>query len=708
MICKNCGRKSYSNGDLCKECSYLLNHNNHDNFYNDRGPNSKLIIPGVLLLIILVCILLFPFLKSKAGFKGEKFSAISALCDSGPASNVFAGSQTLSDGKDLFFKNPYDTQRLYAMDEAGNIRKVSDISPDSMFYYNGYIYFTGAVNDIDTLGTKGLYRIKPDGKGQELLLSFYIDIGVFELETLYDGKLYFVYKENREAAAEICSLNIETKAIRQLHSIPDNLFDDYAYLNVTKYGIYFQDGEGLKKLNEDNTKTKTIIRGFKAGIFNVYKGYVYYVEKSQDSVPILKKVRLDGENEKSLFEPEEKWANRIKPIVYNDKLFFLVTSDDEKESIQGVLYTCGLDGENLEIVSEKASKISINNDNLYYSYEDSFDIFNYMNYGEKFENLRSNPMYKRSIGSGGSLAAEEIFFDPRPLNRGWQSFDHPSSIYNTSKKDFIETRYYYYDDNGQLYKDGWKNIDGEDYCFANDGHMLCEEFSSDGKFLGKDGKVSGFVAPYKENLIFFEDSSITMVSNSYKDRPEEFSENNVSELIERDEVYELTNMFLESQQIFSAEDVESLKPGHSFSVRGINLVLTVTGYEGYNDKFRGYCVGLKQTRYPNLEFKLAKTHGDNKYALLFNDGTSIKPATVSIYRGSLYFSKDAVYKIFISTSQGLNLMPVQLADYYNRYKEEMKQISGEEDLFYFSAALMDYDRGKEDSKYYIKEVMEIE
>ena len=76
MICKNCGRKSYSNGDLCKECSYLLNHNNHDNFYNDRGPNSKLIIPGVLLLIILVCILLFPFLKSKAGFKGEKFSAI--------------------------------------------------------------------------------------------------------------------------------------------------------------------------------------------------------------------------------------------------------------------------------------------------------------------------------------------------------------------------------------------------------------------------------------------------------------------------------------------------------------------------------------------------------------------------------------------------------------------------------------------------------
>ncbi len=53
-------------------------------------------------------------------------------------------------------------------------------------------------------------------------------------------------------------------------------------------------------------------------------------------------------------------------------------------------------------------------------------------------------------------------------------------------------------------------------------------------------------------------------------------------------------------------------------------------------------------------------------------------------------------------------MPVQLADYYNRYKEEMKQISGEEDLFYFSAALMDYDRGKEDRKYYIKEVMEIE
>jgi hypothetical protein len=708
MICQNCGKNNKKGEDFCVECGCML----YDGYsYSDRKPKIKIIIGIAGLLLVAVCFTFaFRFFSKATLFQKDKRSSeISSLCDSGPASNALTGCETVSDSKNLFFKNPYDAKRLYAMDDKGNIKKISEASPMAMFYHEGYIYYSDSINNMDEPGTSGLYKVKTDGSGEELLLSFDIDVGTFILENVYDGKLYFSYKKDREATTDICSLNIEKKEIRELYNIPSSPYIDYACVNVTKQGIYFKDEEGLKKLNEENTQTELIIKDFKADVFTIYKGAVYYVSREgEEAAPVLRKVNLDGKNDELLFKPSEEWASRIEPSVYNDSLFLLVTSDSMKESTKGVLYKCELNGDNPYIVSDKVSRVSINEGNLYYGYEDLFDVLNPASYGDKFASLRQSPMYKRSIGSDGSLGDEEVFFDPGPENRAWLSFDHPSDIYNPDKKDYLMTRTYYYDENGELYKDGWKNIDGEDYCFAEDGHMLCEEFSFDGKFLGKDGKVSSFVAPYKENLEFFADSMISMSSVAYPTGMEEFNAFNGSaetELIEREEVYELTNMILSADQIYASEDVESLKEGDSFTLKGINLTLTVVGHEGYNERFRGECVALKQNKYPDIEFKFVKSAGDNRYALRCYDGKGINFMVFTIYRGSIYFDKEATYGILNFDSKDVTVTPVKLIDYYNGYRKTAEEMNVKDKRFYFKAAVLRYD---DKGTYSVKETIQIE
>lgn len=181
----------------------------------------------------------------------------------------------------------------------------------------------------------------------------------------------------------------------------------------------------------------------------------------------IKSMKLDGTDIKEIFSAssDESWMKLIQANVYRDRLYFIGRSDSEDSQITGHLYSCALDGSDLQVISEQATWFNIVDSVLYYRFDNYADL----------ESGRKEPIYRIYIGDletqeSGETQPEAIF-DPSDYNQGWVQQG--------------ETWYFY--EEGAMVKNTWKEIQGSSYYFGSDGAMYVNTTTPDGYTVGPDG-----------------------------------------------------------------------------------------------------------------------------------------------------------------------------------------------------------------------------
>ena len=158
-------------------------------------------------------------------------------------------------------------------------------------------------------------------------------------------------------------------------------------------------------------------------------------------------------------------------------------------------------------------------------------------------------------------------------------------------------------------------------------------------------------------------------------------------------MYELTNTNIFATTSFSEEEAAQMEAGYSMYIKGNSLFCTVTGKEEYNEDFQGECIGLKQSKFPDIEFKLVKNAESGRYVLKVKRGIDSKviPLSFMIYSGSVYVMKDA--KLDIYKADALSEPPVEttFADYNTSFREVIAESGENPDEFYFKGNIVYFD-----------------
>jgi len=640
--------------------------------------------------------------KTKKTKKDSHLSEISSLGDTAPPCNVLGNSYVVTDGTNIFIKSQYNNFELYSYPDTsgtGNSNPISKHSPGQMYYYKDYIYYSAPVDDKNVPGSVAIYRAKADGSSEEMLMPFDTDTYYLVLDALYDGKLYFTFNKEVADGKSIYQMDLETLDVQLLYNIPADIATEFPLVNVTNDGLYFHDKEGLKKLNPESKEAELVIKDLDAMYYTIYNGYVYYSrsKKGKHDENVIRRVFLDGSDDELIYTGTDVWIYDITAFVLNDKLFILSESEPDTSDSYGNLHSCELDGSNLITISDNANSIGMTDKAIYYSFVDNSKITTENTAAKKIENIRSVSTYKREVSTDGEISDEYIFLDPEPLNRAWVSYQTPIPFYNPEVQGFYKTDFLYYDESGKLYKNSWKNIDGRDYYFGEDGRMYSQEYTPDGYFVGLDGTVSDFIAPFKFIYNEYPFAGMYIKTDMYNDSVAEgfYKGDKISNVIDRGQVYEITNANIFATTSFSEEEVAPMEAGYSMYLKGPNLFCTVTGKEGYNEEFKGECIGLKQSRYPDVEIKLVKREGSDRYVLRGKTpDAGVTPLSSMIYSGSLYVTKDA--KLDIYKTDNPNEAPVEttFGDYHNSFRETFAQNGQNPDEFYFTGNIIYYDTVK--------------
>lgn len=581
--------------------------------------------------------------SSKKGMskKSDRSEEVFYFNDQEPELNIVEEGYVVTDGKSVFFKNQYDNNKLYSYYKEGDnvtLKPIADTVPGTMYYYEDYIYYTGVQNDKNVPGSIAIYRAKTDGSGEEMLMPLEEDAGYASLDALVEGKLYFSYY--RESLGfryvylmDLKSLEPERLDIRSSYTIGQD-----PIVAVTKDAVYFKELSKLKRVDLESKEEKFCYIDTYISSCIVYGEYIYYTSLSeyQDSMRInVNRVSLDGSDKKLIYTTSEPWAYDVKLLAFNNKIFILTKSEpDEIKGYEefGNIRSCEPDGSELSLVSARANLMGVSDNALYYAFYYDSEIKETDTLGKKFETLRRFPTYKRDVSAEGEISEEYVFLDPKDFNKGWVSYNTSSNFYNPKTKGYSKENYFYYDENGELYKNSWKNIDGKNYYFGEDGRMYSQEYTPEGYFVGEDGSVSDFEAPFKFLYSEYPDSKMIVKEHPYL----------YTDIIDRDNVYELTNTEIFATKTFSEEEVAVMKSRKYIYIEGPGIIAAVAENEGYNEEFQGECIKLKQSKYLNIEFKLVKPRGSYIYTLKLKEGDSKPvPLVFLVYSGSAYVTKDA-------------------------------------------------------------------
>ena len=662
----------------------------------------KLLIVTAIILIVVLISAVFSGIralssKQRSG-KEESLSGnkkdldpteISSLGDTAPASNVLGNSYVVSDGTNIFLKNQYDNSKIYSYSDKGSLNLVSNNVPLHIYYYKDYIYYSAAVYNRSLSGSVGIYRSKVDGSEEKLLASFDTDTFYLVLDALVDGKLYFTLNKEAADGKDIYQMDLNTFDVQHLYTIPAAVATTFPLVNVTSDGLYFKDKEGLKKLYPESKEAELVIKDFDAVYYTIYKGDVYYTrsQKGGHTENVVRRVLLDGTKDELVYTGEASWIYDITAFVLNNKLFILSVSQPDSPASYGSIHSCELDGSKTEVISEKANLLGLTDDAIYYGFIDNSEVTKKSTEISKFEFTRTFSTYKRDVSAEGKVSDESVFLDPGPLNKAWASYKSLSKFYYPDVLGTYRMDYVYYDENGELYKNSWKNIDGKDYYFGEDGRMYSQEFTPDGYFVGSDGTVSDFMAPSKFVYSEYPDAEMTVNVDKYD---ESDKSNKASTIIDRGEVYEITNADILATSLFSEKEAVLPEAGQNFYFKRENLFCTVTGNEGYNKEFGGECIGLKQSILPNKELKLVKSEGSDKYILKVKDGKKVRPFTYVVYSGSVYVTKDA--KLDVYHAHAPDEPPIKAT--FSRLVDFFTDVKGGVNGFYFNGKIVSHDTVK--------------
>ncbi|MDR1001644.1 MAG: DUF5050 domain-containing protein [Clostridiales bacterium] len=306
--------------------------------------------------------------------------------------NAVNNSVVALGGGCLFYAKPVRSKHVFhqgaltKLDLISNeetILKVGDLQ-EFINYSDGWVYFATTVST--DARHYNIYRIRDTGEDEEIVTTFESESELDEAQKilLVDDFIYCSFLSLLDGLNGIYKVSAKTGAITQLSeagTVSMAILDDWIYYTLG------QDGRSIQKMRLDGSE-KTKINDENSTWINIYEDRIYYANETDRQIVscdlngkdriLLKdgtgwcrslivyddniyysvsgdgvyKMDLDGNSATKLCDYMNNFINYTDMGAANDLLYFMDSrEDDDSTAPYPVLYSIGLDGENLTELS---------------------------------------------------------------------------------------------------------------------------------------------------------------------------------------------------------------------------------------------------------------------------------------------------------------------------------------------------------------------
>ena len=296
-----------------------------------------------------------------------------AVNDGNLVGNMVCYGRMVNNKDEYYFRNPKDQERIYSVDMAGNVKKISgDIFMKDMHMLDGVIYYANTtVGDQKdkNFTDRNLYKYSTyTGENTKLTdLGFGTgDDSWLSFESLVDNYCYFSYSNGVDGIYHIARVKIDGSDLTELFTIPagQNVGNPNVSVVDRKY-VYFLSKDGLNCYDMESKQNKIAIPNFDCQNYFIYDGTIYYTEED----PYLRSCDLSGGNQRTVYDGSKLGfnADSIQFNIYNNTLYALIKSYDQH---MGSLKRMNLDGSNVADIAEDIKWFNIVNGNVFLRYWD--------------------------------------------------------------------------------------------------------------------------------------------------------------------------------------------------------------------------------------------------------------------------------------------------------------------------------------------------
>ena len=296
-----------------------------------------------------------------------------AVNDGNLVGNMVCYGRMVNNKDEYYFRNPKDQERIYLVDMAGNVKKISgDIFMKDMHMLDGVIYYANTtVGDQkdNNFTDRNLYKYSTyTGENTKLTdLGFGTgDDSWLSFESLVDNYCYFSYSNGADGIYHIARVKTDGSDLTELFTIPagQNVGNPNVSVVDRKY-VYFLSKDGLNCYDMESKQNKIAIPNFDCQNYFIYDGTIYYTEED----PYLRSCDLSGGNQRTVYDGSKLGFNvdSIQFNIYNNTLYVLIKSYDQH---MGSLKKMNLDGSNVADIAEDIKWFNIVNGNVFLRYWD--------------------------------------------------------------------------------------------------------------------------------------------------------------------------------------------------------------------------------------------------------------------------------------------------------------------------------------------------
>lgn len=296
-----------------------------------------------------------------------------AVNDGNLVGNMVCYGRMVNNKDEYYFRNPKDQERIYSVDMAGNVKKISgDIFMKDMHMLDGVIYYANTtVGDQKdkNFTDRNLYKYSTyTGENTKLTdLGFGTgDDSWLSFESLVDNYCYFSYSNGVDGIYHIARVKTDGSDLTELFTIPagQNVGNPNVSVVDRKY-VYFLSKDGLNCYDMESKQNKIAIPNFDCQNYFIYDGTIYYTEED----PYLRSCDLSGGNQRTVYDGSKLGFNvdSIQFNIYNNTLYVLIKSYDQH---MGSLKRMNLDGSNVADIAEDIKWFNIVNGNVFLRYWD--------------------------------------------------------------------------------------------------------------------------------------------------------------------------------------------------------------------------------------------------------------------------------------------------------------------------------------------------
>ena len=296
-----------------------------------------------------------------------------AVNDGNLVGNMVCYGRMVNNKDEYYFRNPKDQERIYSVDMAGNVKKISgDIFMKDMHMLDGVIYYantTGGDQKDTNFTDRNLYKYSTyTGENTKLTdLGFGTgDDSWLSFESLVDNYCYFSYSNGADGIYHIARVKTDGSDLTELFTIPagQNVGNPNVSVVDRKY-VYFLSKDGLNCYDMESKQNKIAIPNFDCQNYFIYDGTIYYTEED----PYLRSCDLSGGNQRTVYDGSKLGfnADSIQFNIYNNTLYALIKSYAQH---MGSLKRMNLDGSNVADIAEDIKWFNIVNGNVFLRYWD--------------------------------------------------------------------------------------------------------------------------------------------------------------------------------------------------------------------------------------------------------------------------------------------------------------------------------------------------